>query len=659
MQGLTQSPFLEGLNPPQREAVLHHESSQLVLAGAGSGKTRVLTRKIAFLIRELGVSPGRILAVTFTNKAAGEMRQRVEKLLGDRARGLRVCTFHSYGLQFLRRHEGVLQERGYGRPLLVYDRSDQKGLVKRILLEKNLDEKRFEPGWLLETFSTAKNERDPFSGSVNLEGVLGQLFLLYEQRMKEQGALDFDDLLSLPLELLSRDEDLRRREAGGLDWVLVDEYQDVNRAQYLLLRRLTSEGQKILVVGDPDQAIYGWRGADVSMILHFERDFPGARVTVLEQNYRSTGHILEGANGVIARNAGRPPKKLWTAAHRGEKIRVLRARSDQEDASVLAERVEELLREGYRYGDMALLYRANALSRVYEQKLLETGIPYRVVRGVAFYERREVKDVLGMLRLALQPRDRISLERVGNLPPRGLGKKGLEVLGDWLQRAEGPAASVWEALGTQEVPGIRGKAREGLRGLGEGMRGVLDRADRAREAIVYLWEEYGYGAHLEAEDPERFEERRENVFELLSVLPEDGGVEQVLAEVALFTDAEVAQEDPDQVSLLTLHAAKGLEFPVVFLVGMEEGVFPNARCLGDREALEEERRLCYVGMTRARERLFVSGAETRLLFGNFQRNGFSRFLQEIPGNCVDLEDRTRWGGLRDVRGSGQRRHWSW
>ena len=659
MRGLTESPLLEGLNPPQREAVLHHESSQLVLAGAGSGKTRVLTRKIAFLIRELGVSPGRILAVTFTNKAAGEMRERVEKLLGERARGLRVSTFHSYGLHFLRRHEGILQEMGYGRPLLVFDRSDQKGLVKRLLAEKNLDEKRFDPGWLLETFSTAKDERDLSSGTVNLEGMLGQLYLLYEQRMKEQGALDFDDLVTLPLLLLSRDEELRRREASGLDWVLVDEYQDVNRTQYLLLRRLTSEGQKLLVVGDPDQAIYGWRGADVSMILNFERDFPGARVTVLEQNYRSSGHILEGANGVIARNSDRREKRLWTAAHRGERIQVLRARSDQEEASALAERVEGLLRDGYRYGDMAVLYRMNALSRTYEQKFLEEGIPYRVVRGVAFYERREVKDVLGMLRLAIQPRDRGSLERVGNLPPRGLGKKGLEVLGDWLQERTEDPRSVWETLRDQGVPAVKGKAREGLRGLAEGMLGVLDRSDQAREALVHLWEDYGYGTFLAADDPDRFEERRENVFELLSVLPEEGDVEQVLAEVALFTDAETTEEDVDRVSLLTLHAAKGLEFPVVFLVGMEEGIFPNGRCLGDRQSIEEERRLCYVGMTRARERLYVSGAESRLLFGAFQRNGFSRFLQEIPEGCTSLEDRTRMGGLRDVRGSRQRRHWSW
>ncbi|MCX7827683.1 MAG: UvrD-helicase domain-containing protein [Thermanaerothrix sp.] len=647
------SDVLDGLNPKQAEAVTYCDGNQLILAGAGSGKTRVLTRKIAYLIKEKGVLPSKILAVTFTNKAAAEMRQRVEKLLGGALSGMRICTFHSYGLNFLRRNENVLMKMGYATPILVMDRTDQKRLIKQILKENNVDERRVEVSWLVDAFSSAKEGDAP--GSF-FRGEAQRLFEIYRERMKSQGALDFDDLITLPLEILSSNREVLERELSSIDWILVDEYQDVNRSQYRLLKKLSSGGQRIVVVGDPDQAIYGWRGADVTMILNFDKDFLDAKVTVLEQNYRSTGNILEGANHVISRNSERPKKNLWTAAGRGEKIRILKARDDAEDARCLVEWIERLSCDGYSLGDMAILYRINALSRLYEQKLMEAGIPYKVIRGLGFYERKEVKDVLALMKLAVQPRDRVSFERMVNVPARGIGPKSIEAAWSWMEgMVLVEPLDFWRAAEKGQPP-LKGKAKEGFMELARGMLGILEARDSARDAVRYILEDYGYGRYLEMEDPASFEDRLQNVKELLSVLP-DGTIDQVLSEVALFSDADVSS-DEDKVSLLTLHAAKGLEFSVVFMVGLEDGIFPNARCLDDRSLLEEERRLFYVGMTRAQERLFLSGAARRVIFGSVVVNGFSRFLLEIPENCVHLEDRTKEGPLFVHRGFDRRR-WSW
>ncbi|ACZ18981.1 UvrD/REP helicase [Thermanaerovibrio acidaminovorans DSM 6589] len=644
---------LDGLNPKQVEAVTYCDGNQLILAGAGSGKTRVLTRKIAYLISHKGVSPSKILAVTFTNKAAGEMRQRVERLLGGSLHGIRICTFHSYGLNFLRRNEEIMRRMGYATPLVVIDRSDQKRLLKLLLKENNVDERRVDPSWLMEAFSAAKGEGN---GSAYFRGEAQRLFEAYEAKMRSQGALDFDDLIHLPLKILSTHREALERELDSIEWVLVDEYQDVNRSQYMLLKRLSSRGQRTVVVGDPDQAIYGWRGADVSMILNFDKDFQGAKVTVLEQNYRSTGHILEGANCVIARNSDRPKKNLWTAASRGEKIRILKARNDEEDSRCLVDWILELQGEGYALKDMAILYRVNALSRLYEQRLIEAGIPYRVIRGLGFYDRKEIKDVLALMRLAIQPRDLVSFERMVNVPQRGIGAKSTEALWAWMGQLEAQdPGEFWRSVLEGDAP-LKGRAREGIRALARGMLGILSLRGNIRLAVRYILEEYGYGEHLEREDQSTFEERLQNVEELMSVLPE-GSIDDVLSEVALFSDADVASGD-DRVSLLTLHAAKGLEFPVVFMVGLEEGIFPNAKCREDRSLLEEERRLFYVGMTRAQERLFLSGAARRVLFGSFMMNPFSRFLSEIPSSCVVEDDRTKEvSGV--VYGGANRRRWSW
>jgi len=655
------------LNPRQEEAVRYCDGPLLVLAGAGSGKTKVLTSKIAHLVSQ-GVPRERILAVTFTNKAAAEMRDRVASLLGEGSgvwgkRSLQIGTFHAFGLRFLLRSGDVLEKRGFRRNFVIFDRNDTRSLVKELLAAQGNvpagGQEKEDIGGILELFSRAKNEGDVRTlEPVGLRAAMRELFDAYTGALRAQGALDFDDLLRLPLHLLATDEEVLRRERGSLDWVLVDEYQDVNRLQYLLLRMLVGREGHIMVVGDPDQSIYGWRGADMRMILNFERDFPGAKVVVLDQNYRSSATILKAANAVIRNNNARKNKDLWTVRDGGNPLHLLLGDSERQEALFVAEETERLRNEGYRYGDVAVLYRMNALSRVYEQAFLEGGIPYRVVRGTAFYERKEIKDVLAFLRLAVNPRDRLSLFRVGNIPPRGLGKKGLESLAEILEKTrEGDDAFLWERL-EETGAGLRGKAGEGVRTLARHMRNLGERKNAVGEAIRYVMDDLEYAAFLRETEPENWEEREENVFELLSVIPSEGTLEEFLGEVALFTDLDRREDgSEDAVNLLTLHAAKGLEFPVVFLVGMEEGIFPHARCIEEENGIEEERRLCYVGMTRAEERLYLSGARSRVLFGTVQRNGFSRFLWEIPDECRTMENRKEesvHGGRRS-----DRRRWGW
>lgn len=650
--------FLNSLNPKQKEAVVYCDGDELVLAGAGSGKTRVLTAKIAYLIKEKRVSPWRILALTFTNKAAREMKTRVEALLGSDLRGMEVSTFHAYGLRFLHRYPDALMRLGYPRAFVIFDRSDTKNVVKKILGELEIDPRRLDVGGALELISRAKTEASPITREAYLDSRWRQLYEKYQKALLSQGALDFDDLMVLPLHILATDKEVLGHERLRLDWVLVDEYQDVNRPQYLLLRCLVDGGRKIMVVGDPDQSIYGWRGAEMGMILNFEKDFKGAKVIVLDQNYRSTGQILDGANGVIKNNSDRHPKDLWTAAERGKYIQIYRARTDKDEASWICKNIEKLSDDGYRYGEMSVLYRMNALSRGLEQALLENGIPYRVIRGVAFYERLEVKDVLSMMRLAVNPRDSISLARVANIPVRGIGKKSAEILAGQLAKTEGiEAEALWREI-AKTGGGLRTKAGEGAKKLAENMLGILSLSSDPQEAVRTILGPYGYEDHLKANHPEDWEERVENVMEILSLIPEDGDIFQILTEIPLFTDQDSQAENVDSVNLLTLHAAKGLEFPIVFLIGMEEGIFPSARAVAGESDLSEERRLCYVGMTRARERLFMSGAGSRLLFGGIQRNTTSRFIGEIPDSCAERKDDTQGGTWHaDNRANGRR--WRW
>ena len=508
----------------------------------------------------------------------------------------------------------------------------------------------------LDIISQAKTKANPVSREPKVSDRWRTLFDTYQRSLKEQGALDFDDLMVLPLHILATNRDVLSNERERLDWVLVDEYQDVNYPQYLLLRCLVDEGRKIMVVGDPDQSIYGWRGAEMSMILNFERDFKGAKMTVLDQNYRSTGNILDGANGVIRNNDDRRPKDLWTASERGRRIEVRRSFRDSDEAEWIAKNIEALHDDGYEYHEMAVLYRVNALSRGLEQALLERSVPYRVIRGVAFYERAEVKDVLSMLRIAVNPLDSLSLSRAANIPARGLGKKSVELLSEVIsERASGNAAELWNSL-SKDGGGLKGKQGAGVKSLAKCMLDVLDCSDSVESAILTILNTNGYEDYLRDEYPDDWGERVENGLEILSIVSPESGIAEALTEVPLITDQDSQSEVEDAVNLLTLHAAKGLEFPVVFLIGLEEGIFPNFRSFTGDSDVEEERRLCYVGMTRARERLFMSCASSRLLFGALQRNPMSRFLGEIPDSVKNFED--EGGGWRaDSR--SEKRRWQW
>ena len=650
--------ILENLNPRQREAVEYCDGPELVLAGAGSGKTKVLTTKIAYLISEKRVLPWKIVALTFTNKAAKEMRDRVEALIGSGLSGMDVCTFHSYGLRFLRRYGEALQKLGYRSSFVIFDRNDTKSIIKKLLEELNVDQKQLSPAEAVEMISNAKTASNPVTRDVRIHSRWQELYDRYQKTLLEQNALDFDDLMVLPLHILATNPEVREAERSRIDWVLVDEYQDVNTPQYLLLRLLVDESRKIMVVGDPDQSIYGWRGADMSVIMNFERHFAGAKVVVLDQNYRSTGQILKGANGVIRNNSDRHPKDLWTAASEGASIQVYRAKNDLDESQWVCKNINRLLDEGYRYGEMAILYRVNALSRGIEQQLLESSLPYRVIRGLAFYERAEVKDVLSMMRLAVNPSDSVSLARIANVPVRGLGKKSVENLSAWLyeHRKESPE-DIWSLL-EECGAGLKSKAKDGARELARNMLSILASQDNMQAVINDILYTQGYEDYLKENKPDDWAEKEENVLEILSLVPEDGTLDKLLAEISLYTDADTPAEIEDSINLLTLHAAKGLEFPVVFIIGMEEGLFPSSRSVSGESDIAEERRLCYVGMTRAREKLFMSGAASRLLFGGIQNNTTSRFIGEIPPDCKETEDNSirSW---EDAYNRTHRRRWSW
>ena len=654
--------ILERLSPRQREAVTYVDGPLLILAGAGSGKTRVLTHKIAWLIAEGLARPWEILAVTFTNKAAGEMRERVMGLVPDGADKVGVSTFHAFGLKFLfRNREAVERITGLRQGFAVFDRGDSRALIQQVMTRMGMNIKETPPASVMEAVSRDWADWSPGPREPLLEGLYLDIAKEYRRELRQRNAVDFDDLMVLPLEILSRDEELRRKEQGRIRWLLVDEYQDVNRPQYLLLRYLVGKGPRdggatLNVVGDPDQSIYGWRGADIGMILNFEKDFSlegaPAKTIILDENYRSTGNILDAANAVIRNNAARMKKDLKTSRGAGEKVYSLMANSDLQEAGFITAEIERLRTDfGYDYGDIALLYRTNAMSRLYEQQFLEMGIPYRVVRGVAFYERKEVRDVLSLLRLALNPDDQTSFERAATFAVKGLGPKRREDWNTWLSSgaiSTSPAEVFWQAVseGAWPVKGAAGQAAAQFAGQ---MARLLDISrEGIGPSVDYVLHDMGYEEYLKAKEPESWEERLDNVLELRSVVPE-GDLAEALAEAALFTDADTQEPGAaNAVGLLTLHAAKGLEFPVVFLVGMEEDVFPNARAKEQPDQMEEERRLCYVGMTRAEERLYLTAARSRRLYGTTLEKGFSRFLFEVPDEYKTVDDRggeaRGWGG---------------
>lgn len=618
----------------------------LVLAGAGSGKTRVLTRKIAWLTAENIADPRTIMAVTFTNKAAGEMKSRINALV-PQAAGIYAGTFHAYGLKFMFRHPEQCQEiAGLRRDFTVLDRGESRALLQEIMREMKFPEKKSSPASMMELISRDYMTWTPISHETTLEDEnVYKLAKEYRRRLRELNAVDFDDLMILPLEILRQDVDARRREQSRINWLLVDEYQDVNKPQYLLIRYLAGSDCTVNVVGDPDQSIYGWRGAEIGMILHFTEDFDGAKTIVLDENYRSTANILTASNALIRNNKARLKKNLHTAKSSGEKIYTLMAQSDFQEADFLVSEIERLVSVySYSYSDIAILYRQNALSRVYENKFLQEDIPYRIIRGLSFYDRMEVRDVLSVLRTAMNPLDRSAFDRSAGFAIKGMGTKRRENWYEWLASQPDDVlddpVKVWSLVSGGAWP-MKGQLGDNMKAFASHMCAILDMADDGiRPAIDYVLDDMGYDAYLKDYDAENYRDRLENVKELKSVVP-DGNLAETLAEAALFTDADTDGDSDDAVGLLTLHASKGLEFPVVFIVGMEEDIFPHSRAKDNDDELEEERRLCYVGMTRAEERLYLTAARSRRIYGTVKENELSRFLFEIPDDCKRIDDRGR------------------
>ncbi|MBQ7543405.1 MAG: UvrD-helicase domain-containing protein [Synergistaceae bacterium] len=643
--------ILKGLSPEQQEAATYTDGPLLILAGAGSGKTRVLTHKIAWLIAEGIAAPQDIMAVTFTNKAAGEMRTRIDALVpGGTAGRIQVSTFHGYGLRFLfRNREAVQKMLKLREGFAVFDREDSRSLVKEIL-EKAQPEREVSAAEVLDIISRDYTMWSPTSGDRFIQDEwMMDIADTYRSTLRELNAVDFDDLMILPLIMMEQDTALRRREQERISWLLVDEYQDVNNAQDLLLRRyLVGPECTINAVGDPDQSIYGWRGADINVILNFTHEYPRAKTIRLEQNYRSTKMILDASNALIRNNVKRLKKELYTAQRAGDRIYSLIAGSDWQEADFLVREIDRLHRVKYfPYGHIAVLYRQNAMSRVIEKCFLENDVPYRIIRGVSFYERMEVKDVLAILKLALNPLDSVSLERVAKIKSifEGMGAKSLQSWNEWLSSQligiiNNPL-QLWSSV-AGGAWNVKGKAGASMKKFAAHMCALHELADGGISAAVdYVLNDMGYAGHLQNYDKESYNDRIDNVRELKSIVP-DGDLRETLAEAALFTDADTARDDRDSVNLMTLHASKGLEFPIVFMVGLEEGIFPHnprADCTDPDADIEEERRLCYVGMTRAEVKLYMTCARSRRLYGGHQENDMSRFLLEIPDECKEVDDR--------------------
>lgn len=639
------NPIFDTLNDRQCEAVKHTEGPLLITAGAGSGKTKVLTCRIAHLL-ELGVAPYRILAITFTNKAAKEMKERVTNLVGAQADSIWLSTFHSFCAKLLRFE--VDGFHGYTRNFTIYDSSDQLVLVKDCLKKLNLDDKQFMPRSVLGTISSAKNvlmDAKAFAAKASdfYEQKVADVYALYQEKLRENNAVDFDDLLFLAVRLLQEKEEVREKYQSRFQYILVDEYQDTNHAQYALTKILAARWRNICVVGDADQSIYAWRGADIRNIIDFTRDYPDAASIKLEQNYRSTKTILHAANAVIDNNESRPKKTLWTENPSGNKIIHYQAQTEHDEADYIAGVIynrHEISHEPY--GDMAILFRTNAQSRVLEEKLMRYAIPYTMVGGTKFYDRKEIKDVLAYLRLLYNPEDSLSLTRIINVPKRNIGATTMEHVAAY---AEEQGISLFEALSsTDEIP-VTKRARTSLENFAAMIFDLLN--DIEGKDVLSLIEtvikQTGYGDMLdkEAEHDPQGESRKENVGEFLSVAKDymdsnpDGNLQDFLENVALVSDVDDFESSDSKVTLMTLHAAKGLEFPVVFLTGLDEGLFPHSRTLLDPAQVEEERRLAYVGITRAERQLYVTDAITRTMYGRISAYMPSRFLAEIPPQLME------------------------
>lgn len=644
--------YLEALNPSQRQAVETVTGPLLVIAGAGSGKTRVLTYRIAHLLSAHHVPPYRVLAVTFTNKAAQEMKDRVSALVGPDAESVWMGTFHSLCVRILR---AEAEKLGYQRNFQIFDTVDQIAVIKDCLTELNLDPKRFDPRSILSSISRAKDslltpaQYDKEAADF-WENKVAQVYAKYQAKLERNNAMDFDDLIMLTVMLFQNNAEVREKYQNRFQYIMVDEYQDTNRAQYELVHILSATHGNLCVVGDEDQSIYAFRGADIRNILDFEKDFPQAKIIKLEENYRCTQHILDAANSVIANNTERKPKKLWTSNPTGEKVTFFQGESERDEARFIADQINSLMREeGFKLSDFALLYRTHAQSRVCEEEFMRRGIPYRIVSGLRFYERKEIKDVLAYLRLVHNPNEDYSFMRIVNSPRRGIGDATLAKLADYSQEQ---GISLFASLAqVDSIPGLTARIKTTLRefynlinaaAFAVGTIGITD----LTEGIL---QESGYLEMIRQQRDEQASARLENLNEFLSVTQqfekEHGGADLAafLEHVALISDVDNYDQGAEVVNLMTLHAAKGLEFPVVFMCGLEDGIFPHSRAIWEPGQLEEERRLAYVGMTRAEKRLFLTCARTRTLFGMTNQNPVSQFVKEIDPNVISEYDEVKRG----------------
>ena len=635
--------LLEGLNDKQYEAVTNVDGPCLVIAGAGSGKTKVLTHKIAYLISEKDVKPWNILAITFTNKAANEMKTRVEALVGDIAKDMWIGTFHSICVRILRKQ---IDRIGFNTDFIIFDTSDQKTLMKQIIKSQNLDDKIYSDRSVLYEISNAKNEMlDSDAYTARVKGdfrkeKIAELYEIYQKKLKENNAIDFDDIINFTIKILMDNPDLLEYYSNKFKYVLVDEYQDTNKAQFTLVTLLASKYGNITVVGDNDQGIYSFRGADITNILNFEKDFPGTKIIKLEQNYRCTQNILNAANKVIKNNETKYEKKLWTSNEKGNLPKVFRGDNEYDEANYIVRQINTLkMEEYYKYSDFAILYRMNSQSRSIEDILRREDIPYKIVGGLKFYERKEIKDIIAYLRLIQNTSDNLSLTRIINEPKRGVGKTSLDNI-DAISASNG--ISMYEVIKNADSYGLNrvfANTREFINTIEE-LKSKKDEI-KISELIKATLNQTGYTKALELENTVEAETRLQNLDEFLTVAIEfeeesaDNSLSEFLEGITLSSDLDGMEETEDSVTLMTLHSAKGLEFPVVFLVGMEEGIFPGYKSIGEPKELEEERRLCYVGITRAKENLFMTCSRQRTIFGSTSCNPVSRFLKEIPANMLD------------------------
>ena len=631
-----------GLNPAQKEAVEHTDGPLLIMAGAGSGKTKVLTCKVANLLAK-GVAPWSILAITFTNKAATEMRERVDRMIGEGAKDVWLSTFHSFCAKFLRRE--VEATGMYKRNFVIYDSSDSQVVIKECLKELNLDPKQYAPSSIQNAISNAKNQlMGPKAVARDADNFFQQkvaeVYALYAKKLRTNNAMDFDDLLMVSVLLLEEHEEIRIKYQNRFKYILVDEYQDTNGAQYQLTKILAAKHHNLCVVGDADQSIYGWRGADIRNIMDFEEDYPEARTIKLEQNYRSTKNILAAANAVIEHNINRKKKELWTENATGEKLTIYEARDERDEAEFIATTVmKQKTIFNASYGDMAVLYRTNAQSRVVEETFMRRGIPYTMVGGLKFYDRKEIKDILAYLRVIYNPLDTVSLLRIINVPKRGLGATTIAKLADF---AENNGLTLFDVISSEEtlsqIPGITARVKKPLELFSTFIFQFMGYQSNMRidDLIEKVLEESGYLRELQEEKKPENESRIENLKEFVGVArdfqktEENPTLENFLSTLSLVSDIDNAELEDDRITLMTLHSAKGLEFPTVFMVGMEEGLFPHSRTLMDENEIEEERRTCYVGITRAQRKLYLTCAQQRTIYGKTSMSTPSRFLGEIP-----------------------------